>query len=112
MLGGAGSNSYRLQHLNDSSKEEVLHVSRLARYDNSHGNPELVAQMDRGEDVIEVILEHTPPGPFQKGKRKGLDFRVRWEGYTEEHDTWIPYMEIRDCEALDKYLDKNNLKFL
>ena len=112
VLGGAGSNSYRLQHLNDSSKEEVLHVSRLARYDNSHGNPELVAQMDRGEDVIEVILEHTPPGPFQKGKRKGLDFRVRWEGYSEEHDTWIPYMEIRDCEALDKYMEKNNLKFL
>jgi hypothetical protein len=112
VLDSAGSNSYKLQHLNDSSKEEVLHVSRLALYDNSTGNPELVAQMDRGEDVIEEILEHTPPGPFQRGKRKELDFRVRWAGYSEEHDTWIPYMEVRDCEALDTYVDKNNLKFL
>ena len=61
--------------------------------------------------MIEEILEHSPPGPFLKGKRKELDFKVRWAGHSEEEDMWIPYMEVRDCEALEEYLVRNDLKF-
>ena len=111
VLDKAGSNAYRVQHLNDSSKEEVLHVSRLALFNNDNGDPARAALMDKGEDVIEEILEHSPPGPFLKGKRKEVDFKVRWAGHSEEEDMWIPYMEVRDCEALEDYLVRNDLKF-
>ncbi len=28
---------------------------------------------------------------------------MRWEGYSPSDDTWLPYREVKDLEALDRY---------
>lgn len=34
-------------------------------------------------------------------------FRIRWQGYDESEDTWLPYSEVSKLEALDKYLKEH-----
>ena len=43
--------------------------------------------------IIEKILEHMGPPKDSKSK---WDFKVRWLGYDETDDSWIPYSEVRD----------------
>jgi hypothetical protein len=88
------TNEYRIQHLHERSRVEIVHVTRLKRYLNVNDDAEDAALMDKGENKIEFIVDHNPPGPFQRGK-KIMDFKVRWLGYTEDHDLWIPYTEKR-----------------
>jgi len=47
-------------------------------------------------------------------KRKStLDFRVRWQGYDEEHDLWLPFSEeVRDVKATHIYLRAKGLQTL
>ena len=33
-----------------------------------------------------------------------IEYKVRWEGYGESHDSWEPADGIADCEALDEWL--------
>ncbi len=40
-------------------------------------------------------------------------FKVRWAGYDESFDEWLDWTQLRDVEALHKYLRRNNLaKFI
>ena len=103
------TNEYRIQHLNDASREETMHVTRLRKFDAINCDPTLAEQMDKGDDRIDCIVAHHPPGPFQRGKRLKLDFQVRWEGYASEENTWIPYREMKDTEALEEYMAVNGL---
>jgi hypothetical protein len=109
---GSKGDSFLVQHLLQSSKIEELHISKLRFFDASRCEPEYVAMMDKGEDRVCWIVDHNPPGPFKRGQRKNLDFQVRWEGCSSDEDTWLPYMEVRDLEALDMYLSDHNLKFI
>ena len=104
------ANTYKVQHLNEKSRVEVLHVSRLIPYDSSLSDPELVATMDDSSNTIDFIVEHLPKGPFGKGKRN-KQFKVRWQGFGPEEDLWIPYSEMADTEALDRYMEENGLFF-
>eukprot|EP01032_Pedospumella_encystans_P000352 gene352-393_t len=36
-------------------------------------------------------------------------FKVRWQGYTEEDDSWEPYKFLRDTEQLHAYLRANRM---
>ena len=103
------ANEYRVQHLNDASREETLHVTRLRKFDATNCDPELAEMMDKGDDRVDCIVDHHPPGPFQRGKRLKLDFKVRWVGYGSDEDTWIPYREVKDNEALEEYMAVNGL---
>jgi len=29
---------------------------------------------------------------------------VRWQGYEESEDSWLPFHKVKDLEALDNYL--------
>ena len=37
---------------------------------------------------------------------------MKWAGYDNSHDLWIPYKELRDIVVLHGYLFENNLKDL
>jgi len=104
------TNTYKVQHLNDRSRTEILHLSRLRPYDASNTDPSEVANMDDASDKIDFIVEHHPAGPFPK-KKTDLDFRVRWVGYGADDDLWIPYSEMARTEALDQYMSKMQLFF-
>ena len=58
--------------------------------------------------VIDSILAHSG----DKKLRSSLDFRVRFAGYTEADDMWLPYRELRDTPQCHEYLWANNMKNL
>jgi hypothetical protein len=83
----------------------VFHVSLVKPYLSRDGEARkhLVAppplQWLDGEPIYEVhsLVGHREWG---KGKRKQLQFLVRWEGYTPEHDTWEPRKNLLTCNEL------------
>jgi hypothetical protein len=104
------ANEYRVQHLNEGGHTEVFHIDRLKLYLNANNDAAQAALTDHGEDKIDCIIEHCPPGPFRRGQRKQLDFKVRWEGFNASHDVWIPYKEMAKTEALGIYMEENGLE--
>ena len=55
-----------------------------------------------GEDEVERIVGH-------KGKGTRL-FRVRWLGYSEEHDTWHRAEDLEGAKGvLEEYMEESGL---
>ena len=50
---------------------------------------------------VEKIIDHRMPS---KGKKSTYQFKVRWKDFDEKDDSWLPYSEVKDLEALDTYL--------
>jgi hypothetical protein len=57
-----------------------------------------IAAVDAEEWEVECIVDH-------RGKTKrNAEFRIRWKGYGPNDDSWLPWKEARDLEAMDVYL--------
>jgi hypothetical protein len=100
-------NTYTLLNL-VTRKDETIHVTDLRpfHYDPNHVDPVDVARKDiTSTFVVERIIEHVG----DEKRKSSLDFRVRWQGYDEEHDLWLPYAEVRDVEATHIYLRDKGL---
>ena len=75
------------------------------QFDPNRTDPETIARRDyESTFVVERIIRHSGDTKL----RKSLDFLVRWEGYDEAEDLWLPYRELRDNPALHRYLDDSN----
>jgi hypothetical protein len=87
-----------------------VHVSRLKsfQFDPTVTIPRDVARRDTNSFIVEKILSHTGT-PTMKSQ---MDFKVRWLGYGAEDDLWLPWKELRDNNALHKYLFEHGLKKL
>lgn len=97
-----GTSLCKCQDLRDN-RLLLFHISRLKRFDASRmDDPVHAAILDTGEFMVHSIVGHRRLRAF-KGFRP-LEFRVRWEGYADEDDTWLPYRNVRDLAALDVYL--------
>ncbi|KAG9393502.1 Chromo (CHRromatin Organization MOdifier) domain [Carpediemonas membranifera] len=82
-------------------RTQTYHATRLRRF-VSNGlltDIELVA-MDEDSYLVQEILAHRG-GP----NKTSFEFLIRWDGYGAEDDQWLPYLEVRDLEALDYYLE-------
>lgn len=101
--------TYTIQDLL-SGKNFDTHISNLCpfNFDPSRTDPKEVAMHDSQEFVIDSILDHRG----DRTRRKTMEFKVRWQGYTPEYDSWEPYSELRDTEKLLEYLTTNRLKSL
>jgi hypothetical protein len=97
---------YTLQDIT-TGKLYNVHVSRLVPFyhDDIRDDPHNIAAKDLDEEQVEKILDHT--NTTQKSK---MDFLVRWEGYDESHDLWLPWSELRNNPKLHKYLFDNGLE--
>ena len=92
------------------NKQISVHISRLKRceYDPRHVDPMAIAAKDYEEDEVEAILQHRG-----SPKRKSdMDFLVRWLGYDETEDLWLPWSALRNNTALHQYLRDNNMEKL
>ena len=82
-------------------------VKDLKLYVMGDGEPSIVAMWDKNEYLIDCIENHRGD---ERTKSK-MDFLVQWKGYSHEENTWEPYHNLRDTEALDIYCKCAGLKF-
>jgi hypothetical protein len=92
-----------------SRKEETVHVSRLNPfyYDSLYVDPTEIALRDKGLYIVDKVVDHLPTKPSMKSK---MTFRVRWKGYDETDDSWLPWRELIHNVALHKYLKEIGLR--
>ena len=104
----ATGDKYSLQDITTGKYYDV-HISRMHPfyYDDSKFDPNEIARKDLDEEVVEAVLDHTT----HKHKSK-MEFRVRWAGYDESHDLWLPWRHLRDNPKLHKYLFDNRMQKL
>jgi hypothetical protein len=98
---------YTLFNLVTNTEEPDIHVSQIKpfEYDPVYTNPVDVARADAGEYVVEAILAHSG----DPRRRSFLDFLVRWKGYDESEDLWLPWKSIRLNSKLHEYLRANGM---
>ena len=106
----SGSNSRFLLYDLISHVEKEYHVSdmKLFLFDPLRVDPLDVARHDYMEFFVETILEYR--GDLQR--KTSLEFLVKWLGYSDEHNSWTSYANLRDTEKLHEYLTANNLQRL
>ena len=61
----------------------------------------IITEEGNEEQYIDKILD------TRRGER-GYQYLVRWRGFSQEHDEWLPGSELEDCEALDVWLASRN----
>ena len=64
-------------------------------------------KLKEDEFYVEKIINHKG----RADKRSTMKFFVKWLGYDDSHNSWIPWSEARNLAALDTYL-KNNVDVL
>jgi len=69
------------------------------------------AAFDKDEWLVEKILDHrlsmTGGGMSKKNNKKSYQFLVRWQGFSEEENTWEDYSNIGlENEELDAYIKR------
>ena len=57
---------------------------------------------------VEAVLDHSGDGKL----RSGMDFLVKFRGYDEEYNLWLPYSEQRDNRHLQEYLIRKRMRSL
>ncbi len=104
-----GLSSYTLDIPNSPARFNTFHVSELRRFvpndkdlfpsrDRPHPGP-VVTEDGLEEQEIDKILD-------ERRRGRGFQYLVRWVGFSEAHDEWLPRRELEDCEALDIWLKK------
>jgi hypothetical protein len=93
----------------NTNKEIDTHIMLLHPYnfEPRYIDPIDIARRDvLSAFVVESISAHSGDSRSQS------EFLVKWVGYDNSHDLWIPYKEFRDVVALHEYLFDKNLKNL
>jgi hypothetical protein len=78
-------------------------------YNEAYTDPRLEAMKDKQEFDIAAIVDITG---LDQRKRKQVQVKVRWAGYSSEHDSWVDYAEIRDNLIFHQFLRDKSLLFL
>jgi hypothetical protein len=68
---------------------------------------ELVDLLMIPDDVYDVNSVLSMHGNSQKKNKKKLLFKVRWEGYSERHDTLEPWRNVKNNVFLHEFLTMN-----
>jgi len=84
----------------------TFYADRLRSYHHSVQSslqPLEIAARDRGEYIIDKILDHsgTP------SRKYAMDFLVRWLGFDESEDLWVPFKSVHTTSAFQDYIEVN-----
>ena len=103
---GNQNSEYRLFDL-VTKKEKLVHVTRLKEFIfNPHiTDPKDIARRDYLEYFVESIVDHRG----STSRKSELHFYVKWLNYSEEHNTWEPWANLRLVDKLHDYLRANNM---
>jgi len=87
-------------------KIKRVHITRLKPFFINENNlPSDIARHDYQEQIVERVLNHLGP----KTQKSKMQFQVRWLGFGEDQDLWLPWSELRDNPALHNYLRDNKM---
>ena len=92
-------------------KLEVIHISLIHPYiiDPNAVNPQEVATKDiLTMFIVENIIEHNG----YHRRRTEMEFLVKFLGYDQSHNLWLPYNEVRNHPKLHEYLNVHKMKSL
>ena len=92
-------------------KQEVVHVSLIHPYiiDPNAMEPRNVAMRDvLTMFEVENILQHNG----NSRKRSDMEFLVKFTGYDNSHNLWLPYNEVRNHPRLHEYLTYHRMRNL
>jgi hypothetical protein len=85
-----------------------FHISQLRPYTNDINpqalSPIEVAARDHEEFMVDCIIDHRVIHKGSIKKPSHLQFLVVWLGYEEEFNTWEPYANVKDLQALSDYV--------
>jgi RNase H-like domain found in reverse transcriptase/Chromo (CHRromatin Organisation MOdifier) domain len=85
-----------------------LHASRVTPYFGTPDTAYTTALLDRDEYIVDFIITHRG----NPRKISTLEFLVRWQNYSSEHDTWEPWIEMKKVSAVHLYLQSNNMSHI
>jgi hypothetical protein len=87
-----------------------VHITFLTPflYDEDRTTPELEAMKDQQEYLVEEVLEMENV----RGPREKIRVKVRWAGYSPQHDSWVEWKHIRQNSILQQYCRDHKLNFL
>jgi hypothetical protein len=90
-----------------TGKQKPYHVSDLKPFvfDPLNTDPLDIARRGYLEFFIEKILAMS--GDVKKVST--LDFHVKWLGYDDPFNLWLPWKDLRETDILHSYLGRNNL---
>jgi len=90
-----------------SDKFEEVHVKRLKefKFNSDEVDPLKVAAADADEFIIEKVLDHEG----DPNRKSTLDFLIKWEGYDDSANLWIPWKEVRLNPKVHDYLLEHGL---
>jgi hypothetical protein len=97
---------YEIDMPNNPNSFPVFHASELKRHVANDGNlfpsrefarPGPVL-MENGEEewAVEKIID-------ERRRGRGKQYLVKWIGYGDEENRWLPGRDLDDCEALDRW---------
>jgi hypothetical protein len=106
LVTAVNGDKYTLQDIT-TGKDYRVHISRISPfyYDSIRDDPFAIAAKDNDEEQVEKIVDHT-----NMTLKSKMDFLVRWAGYDESHDLWLPWNQLRDNPKLHKYLFENGMQ--
>ena len=86
-----GSDITIVDILKDTQK--TVHISRLSefKYDEAYTSPYDVATANNKLLEVEKIIQSRNGHADQK---KNLEFLVKWTGFSEDRNTWVPYKDM------------------
>jgi hypothetical protein len=93
----------KVQDLLDKSVH-IVHRSVIKKCNLSAlDNAKAIAATDIGQWPVEKIVEHQ--GTRLRNNKSNLKFRVRWEGFSEQEDEWLPRDEVKHLDVFKEYVE-------
>jgi len=89
-----------------NNKEHAVHIKNLKpfQYDPEFTDPYSVALKDTESFVVAEISDMRGKFTAKTSKTHPLTFRVKWKGFTAEHDTWEPWANLRYNVILHQWM--------
>ena len=111
---GVDGSRIKIQNLITLEIKQVM-ITQLVKfkYDPNIVDPHEVAMHASQEFYPEKILEvYGQRNKSRRFLRTNLMIKIRWLGYSEKHDSWEPYSEIKMTTLWHKYCQNKGLQYL